>query len=252
MIVAMGKRWEVNNVGHPGQTAQRGRPQAPADTGKATLAEHAYEILQNDLLAGQFRPGEKLRPQALQDRYGVGISPIREALMLLSCDGLVANEGQRGFRVAEMSRDDLLDIVDTRKKIETELLADAIKHGDEDWGAEISAAFYKLVHTPLPAPDDIEAGHRWELAHRRFHFALLAAARSNWLRRIDEQLVRHSERYRRIRIVDPQSQAALARDIVIEHQDLMDAVLKRETERACELLRAHIDETAQIVSKLFD
>ena len=237
-------------MGRMGQPGQRGRPQP--DAGKATLAEQAYEILQNDLLAGLFQPGEKLRPQALQERYGVGISPIREALMLLSCDGLVVNEGQRGFRVAEMSREDLLDIIDTRKKIETELLTDAIMNGDEDWGAEITAAFYKLVHTPLPAPDDIEAGHRWELAHRRFHFALLGAARSNWLRRIDEQLVRHSERYRRMRIAGPLSQEVLARGIVTEHQELMDAVLNRETDRACELLRAHIEETAQVVSKLFE
>jgi GntR family carbon starvation induced transcriptional regulator len=223
----------------------RSQPEAP----KATLAERAYELLQNDLLAGLFQPGEKLRPQVLQERYGVGISPIREALMLLSCDGLVANEGQRGFRVAEVSRADLLDIVETRKKIETELLADAIRNGDEDWGAEITAAFYKLVHTPVPAPDDIDAGHRWELAHRRFHTALLSAARSNWLRRIDEQLVRHSERYRRMRIVAPVSLEILKRDIEAEHRELMDATLNRDVTRACALLEAHIDETAQVVSQ---
>ncbi|CAE6965094.1 GntR family transcriptional regulator [Paraburkholderia domus] len=232
------------------QSVLRTRPQTEAS--RATLAEQAYEILQNDLLAGLFNPGEKLRPQALQERYGVGISPIREALMLLSCDGLVANEGQRGFRVAEMSREDLLDIIETRKKIETDLLTDSIRNGDEDWGAEITAAFYKLVHTPLPGPDDVEAGHRWELAHRRFHFALLDAARSSWLRRIDERLVRHSERYRRMRFADPVSHEVLTRDIATEHRELMDAVLGREEERACALLRAHIDETAQVVSQLFD
>ncbi|SOE99525.1 transcriptional regulator, GntR family [Burkholderia sp. OK233] len=227
------------------QSGQRTR----AETPKATLSEQAYEYLQNDLLAGLLSPGEKLRPQALQERYGVGISPIREALMLLSCDGLVTNEGQRGFRVAEASREDLLDILDARKKIETELLADAIKHGDDEWGAQITAAFYKLVHTPLPAAGDIQAGHRWEQSHRRFHFALLSAARSNWLRRIDEQLVRHSERYRRMRIEGPLPQDVLARDIVSEHQELMDAVLSRDTKRACSLLLAHIDETARAVSQ---
>jgi GntR family carbon starvation induced transcriptional regulator len=192
---------------------------------------------------------QRLRPQALQERYGVGISPIREALMLLSCDGLVTNEGQRGFRVAEASLGDLLDILDVRKTVETELLADAITHGDEEWGAQITAAFYKLVHTPLPAAGDVQAGHRWEHAHRRFHYALLSAARSNWLHRIDEQLVWHSERYRRMRIAGPLPQEVLERDIVSEHQELMDAVLKRDTERACSLLVAHIDETARVVSQ---
>jgi len=215
---------------------------------KATLSEQAHEYLQNDLLAGAFSPGEKLRPQALQERYGVGISPIREALMLLSCDGLVTNEGQRGFRVAEASRDDLLDILDARKKIETELLADAIEHGDEEWGAQITAAFYKLAHTPLPAADDAHAATRWELAHRRFHAALMSAARSNWLRRIDEQLVRHSERYRRMRFAGPVPKEVLARDIISEHKALMEATLDRETERACALLLAHIDETAKAVA----
>jgi GntR family transcriptional regulator, carbon starvation induced regulator len=224
---------------------QRTRTEPP----KTTLSEQAYEHLHGDLLAGIFAPGEKLRPQALQERYGVGISPIREALMLLSCDGLVTNEGQRGFRVAEASLDDLLDILDARKKIETALLTDAIAQGDDDWGAQITAAFYKLAHTPLPAPDDIQAGHRWEQAHRRFHFALLDAARSNWLRRVDEQLVWHSERYRRMRIAGPLPQQVLERDIVSEHQALMDAVLKRDTERACALLVAHLDETARAVSQ---
>ncbi|WP_244273055.1 GntR family transcriptional regulator [Burkholderia lata] len=228
------------------QTPQR----AGADTPKATLSEQAYEYLQNDLLSGAFPPGEKLKPQTLQERYGVGISPIREALMLLSCDGLVTNEGQRGFRVAEASRDDLLDILEARKKIEGELLVDAIKHGDEEWGAQITAAFYKLVHTPLPAPDDIQAANRWELAHRRFHASLISAARSAWLRRIDEQLVRHSERYRRMRFTAPLPKEALARDIVREHQELMEAVLDRDAPRARKLLLAHIDETAQVVAQL--
>jgi GntR family carbon starvation induced transcriptional regulator len=224
------------------------RQRAGTEPAKTTLSELAYEYLQNDLLAGVFAPGEKLRPQALQERYGVGISPVREALMLLSCDGLVTNEGQRGFRVADASLEDLLDILEARKKIETDLLADAIERGDEEWGAQITAAFYKLVHTPLPAAGDIRAGHRWEQAHRRFHFALLSAARSNWLHRIDEQLVWHSERYRRMRIAAPQPQEVLERDIVSEHQELMEAVLKRDTERACALLVAHIEETARVVS----
>ncbi|AYZ67961.1 FCD domain-containing protein [Burkholderia multivorans] len=232
-------------MGQRAQSLQRTEADAP----KATLSEQAYDYLQSDLLAGVFSPGEKLRPQALQERYGVGISPIREALMQLSCDGLVANEGQRGFRVAGVSKEDLFDILETRKKIEKDLLADAIKRGDEEWGAQITAAFYKLVHTPLPADHDIPAANRWELAHRRFHAALLSAARSEWLHRIDEQLVRHSERYRRMRITGPLPKEILARDIVTEHQALMEAVLARDTKRAQALLLAHIDETAQVVAQ---
>lgn len=222
-------------------------PTRKSETPKATLAEQAYEYLQHDLLAGVFAPGEKMQPQVLQERYGLGTSPIREALMLLSRDGLVRNQGQRGFRVAEASRDDLLDIIHARKQIETELLRDAIRCGDEDWGAQIAATFYKLVHTPVPSPDDMEGAHRWEAAHRQFHFALLGAARSKWLRRLDEQLVLHSERYRRMRLHDGQPITAMESNIDRSHRELMEAVLNRDAEHACALLASHIEETAKIV-----
>ena len=124
-----------------------------------TLSEQAYWLMHRDILAGVLAPNEKLRLQGLQARYGLGMSPIREALMLLSREGLVSNEGQRGFRVTPVSVEDLQDIVWARLNIETILLGQSIRHGDADWGAEISAAFYKLTHAPVPASlDDIEEG----------------------------------------------------------------------------------------------
>ena len=44
------------------------------------------------------------RENLLQKRYGIGLSPLREALLLLLSEGLLVAEGQRGFMVAPMLR----------------------------------------------------------------------------------------------------------------------------------------------------
>lgn len=222
----------------------------PAPT--QTISEKAYQLLRADIIAGSLAPGEKLRLQALQERYELGVSPIREALMLLCGEGLVSNEGQRGFSVSKLSRSDLLDLMHARTSIELLLLADAIEHGDDDWGANIMAAYYKLTRARLPTDaSDMVAVELWETAHRRFHLALVAAATSKWLLRIDEQLVDHSERYRRIRLAYPRSSKELADDVLKEHLDLMEAVLARDTEKASALLRHHLMRTAEVLSKRF-
>ncbi|KVO04672.1 GntR family transcriptional regulator [Burkholderia ubonensis] len=217
-----------------------------------TISEKAYKLLRADIIAGRLAPGEKLRLQSLQTRYELGVSPIREALMLLCGDELVTNEGQRGFSVAPLSRSDLLDLTSARIAIEQLLLADSIAQGDDDWGADITAAYYKLTKARLPTDaSDVAAVELWETAHRRFHFSLVAAATSKWLLRMDEQLVDHSERYRRIRLAYPRAAKKLADDVLKEHRDLMEAVLDRDTAKALELLRQHLTGTAEALLKRF-
>ena len=67
-------------------------------------------------------PGEKLRIEHMKDDYGVGGATLREALSLLISDALVVSQGQRGFRVAPVSLEDLADITETRVMLEGEAL----------------------------------------------------------------------------------------------------------------------------------
>jgi GntR family carbon starvation induced transcriptional regulator len=220
------------------------------EEGERTLSDQAYRLLHRDILSGVLEPDSKLRLQGLQDRYGLGMSPIREALMLLSREGLVSNEGQRGFRVAPVSAEDLRDIVSARVHIETILLTESILRGDADWGAEISAAFYKLTHEPVPVSlDDAEGVDAWEAAHRRFHRALLGAASSPWLHRINGQLIDHAERYRRLRLAR-MGFTAKTDSIFNEHRALMEATLSRDVSRACTVLREHLNATLAVIDYL--
>ena len=68
-----------------------------------TLGSSAYEAIRSDIMEGRFEPGAKLQFDALRQRYGIGISPIREALSRLHSEGWVARvcgfaSGGYGYR----------------------------------------------------------------------------------------------------------------------------------------------------------
>src|SRR3546814_17788514 len=78
------------------------------------------------------------------DLLKIGFTPLREALMRLSSEGLVLAEEQRGFRVAPATLADLEDIMTSRAEIEALALQRAIRLGGDDWEARIVAAFHQI------------------------------------------------------------------------------------------------------------
>jgi DNA-binding GntR family transcriptional regulator len=213
--------------------------------------ERAYRTLRAEILHGDLMPGERLRAADLQDRFDLGLTPIREALMRLSSESLVEGEANRGLKVTGASLEDLADIMRTRRQIERLSLAAAIARGDAAWEAEIVASMHLLSRTPLPSTEsDRAAAALWEKQHRRFHHALVAACGSAWLLRFWNTLADHSERYRKVRLLHHREAGAAVRDVNAEHAAIMSAVLDRDTARATELMDAHLTATETSVALL--
>jgi len=215
-----------------------------------TLAEKVYETIKADLLSGEFRAGTALLTRDLLERYGSGISPLREALARLVGEQLLEATGHRGVRVPVFSADDLEDIYRIRVALEREALALAMAQGDDEWEGAILAAGHRLEKAPLPegAADQGAAVAAWEARHRGFHSALISAAPAPRLLRLIEQMVDQTERYRALRLAyaDP---GKLTRDIVSEHRALMEAVMARDP-HACDLLAEHLDRTCRMVASV--
>jgi len=222
----------------------------PADEA-LSLTERAYQRLRLGILSGDLPSGTRLRAADLQDRFGLGLTPIREALMRLTSEGLVDAEAHRGSRVSSASLKAFADLMDARQEIEATCLRRAIARGDAAWEAEIVAAMHLLIRTPLP--DD--ASNRtaiadWEKYHRRFHFALVSACGSEWLLRFWNTLADQSERYRAIRLLRRSETAAEVRDMNGEHTAIMNAVVGRDTDLAINLMSTHLKATERAIARL--
>ena len=211
--------------------------------GNKSLTSQAFERIRNDILLGTLRPNERLKIQALSERYEIGATAVREALSRLVTDGLVDSEDQKGFCVSPVSQEDLLDLTETRIAIEGMAVRKAIAHGDLEWEAQVLSSFHRLSRTPPPTTIANHAA--WALAHRQFHEALVAQCGSPWLLRLCGMLYDKSERYRNLaeRSTSPEE-----RDTATEHRELMDAIaMQRDADKAVELMRAHFRATTDVI-----
>lgn len=210
-----------------------------------TRQEQAYQALRGDILAGRVHPGQKLPFAELCDTYGVSVGVIREALSRLVEQGLVQTAPQQGFFVTPISREDLVHLTVARREIESLTLRHAIAEGDLQWEGEVLATHHRLASTPQLAPDDPDRlNDEWAEIHSRFHETLLLGCENPRLTAIATQLRASAELYRRWSL--PFS-AERERDIAGEHKALADAVVARDTERAVELLAAHIQLTTDLL-----
>jgi DNA-binding GntR family transcriptional regulator len=213
-----------------------------------TRAEAAFLEIRRRLLSGEFSPGAPLRLERLKSELGIGITPLREALMRLTSESLVVAEEQRGFRVAPATQDDLEDIMRTRIEIEALALREAMDRGGDDWEATIVGAFHRLSRRNPTDPDTGAMMPDWEAAHAAFHVSLIAACESRWIKHFWQTLFDHSRRYRQIAVV----RGRAYRDDLAEHERLMRAVLARDVEAALAASAAHIASTRAVVEVLLD
>jgi GntR family transcriptional regulator, carbon starvation induced regulator len=200
-----------------------------------TLVESAYRALRRDIIEGRFAPGEKLRVEHIKDVYGVGAGTLREALSLLISDALVVSQGQRGFRVAPVSLQDIEDITNTRVMLECAALRQSIELGDDAWEASLVAAFHRLSKAEEKL-NDPTAREEWEERNRIFHEILISACPSRWIKHFLSILYHQAERYRRLSLyLQP-----LPRDVHGEHEELFKATMARDAEKATAVIAEHI------------
>ncbi len=83
-----------------------------------TSAERVYDDLREAIIGGEYTPGERLRTEALAERFGTSRTPVREALVLLEGDGLVELEPRRGAVVRSFDAADLVDLYEVRAILE--------------------------------------------------------------------------------------------------------------------------------------
>lgn len=217
---------------------------ATSDTAQ-TLNASVLAQMRADIIACRLMPNERLRVETLRERYRMGTSPIREALMRLAAEGLVELEQNKGFRVAEVSRENLFDLMRTRIEIETIALRWSLEKGGVDWEANLLGAFHRLSRqTKIEASHPGAISEAWGREHAAFHTALVAACDAPTLLTIRARLFEQADRYVALSIM---SNGPL-RDDVGEHKQLMRAALSRDVDKMLELNRAHITRTLDKVA----
>lgn len=226
-----------------------GMTTAPQDIAREDAASFdVYRQLRVDIISCRLQPNEKLRFDALRNRYGAGVGTLREALSHLVSDGLVRIDTGRGFKVAPVSVEDLEDVTSWRIDFETRALQTSIENGDDNWEAEIITAYHLLSKVTVPRVDSAaEEIYEYGQKHMRFHNALVAACGSPWLLFFRSALQAQASRYQALSMTDRDNVVNRAVD---EHKAIMDAAVARDGKRAVSLITHHIQQTSDDVKAL--
>lgn len=138
------------------------------------LPEKLADILRDNLIAGDFTPGQKLSEQALSDSLNVSRNTLREAFRLLTKDGLLRHEANRGVFVMTPSIASVVDLYRVRRVIECGALA----------GSYPKHPAVLQMRKAVEAAKSARIQKNWQLvgsANMNFHSAIVALADSERL-----------------------------------------------------------------------
>jgi len=124
-----------------------------------SLAQQAYDLLEEQLVTLKLPPGALLGEKALVDRLGIGRTPVREAIQKLSAEGLLQVLPRKGLMVTLVRRSDLLQIIEVRRVLERLMVVKAAERATPDQRQALGAlathldaaeedlhAFFRLDH----------------------------------------------------------------------------------------------------------
>ena len=198
-----------------------------------TSKGHIYTEIRRSIIAGRGLPGERLDLEALSAQYGTSITPVRDALQMLSNEGLVTIKPRSGYFVTRVTLKQLKDMLELRKILEL---------------AAVERAAPIITDEILEQLENVHAGYigedaksydRYMNENRQFH-CLIAQASGNQelvevLGRLHDKLVRFMVMCR------------MGSTLETRHAIVIDALRNHDVEAASQAMRMEVDETTELI-----
>jgi DNA-binding GntR family transcriptional regulator len=209
-----------------------------ADDGKNTIGSQLAFRLREAIISGDLEAGSKINLDKARQSFNVSLSPLREGLARLISDGLVEFEDNRGYRVSPISLGNLEEITSLREELEVFALKESIRVGGAEWEGDVMRALHKLNRAERDSskPETLE---HWETVHRDFHLTLISGCGKPLLLHFCKTLLNLNDRYRRIFL----TQTSGDRNVSLEHSEIAQGAVARDTDYAIEKLCQHIHRT---------
>lgn len=189
------------------------------------------EALEEDIVSGRLRPGQRLDEVGLAERFGLSRTPIREALIQLSASGLVEIRPRRGAFVMLLGPRELIESFELMAEIEAACARLAAQRMGPSDRTAIAAA-HATCRAAVAAGDEAA----YYPANARFHAAIYAATGNRVLLAEALRLQRALQPYRRLQLKVPRRMDAS----FAEHEGILEALFAGEGALAAERVRAHV------------
>ena len=209
--------------------------------GPGTTTQHVLDELRRAIVAGQYRPGDRVHQEEIAERLGVSVAPVREALRALEQEGQVVYRPRRGYAITELRIEDLQEIYALRRLLEERAVRATLPHIDD-------AAVERIG---LAARECADAARRGDVAaeldaNRRFHFGMFEAPGQPQTLRLIRLLWDSTESYRAMYYNSPEERLAT----VAAHDEILDAIRRRVADEVIAALDEHRGRALRVLSKV--
>jgi DNA-binding GntR family transcriptional regulator len=192
-----------------------------------------FIALRRSIIMGHHRPGERFDVEMIARHYDTSVTPVREALQMLSQEGLVNIKPRSGYFVSHTTLKQLRDLLELRRVLEIAAVEGAAGRAPDEQIAELGR-----VHAGYTGDDD-EAYDRYTDENRRFHYLLARASGNNELA---ETVGRLHDRLARFMVL-----RHAGKTMQLSHQKIIDALKVRNGEAARQALLDDIDDTYDLI-----
>lgn len=214
-------------------SAVRGPRALPA---RRALVDDVYDAVLGLLMDRAIEPGARVNIDAVARDLDVSPTPVREALTRLESEGLVAKRALKGYVAAPLlDAAGLRDLYDMRELLEPEAARRASSRVDDGTAAELAGSVEKMRAASAPDEDERFRNYRRFIDEDlRFHRLIAEHADSPLLADAIVRLRSHMHLYRLNFRHD------FEEDTVREHEVILDALRRRDSDAAATAMRAHI------------
>jgi DNA-binding GntR family transcriptional regulator len=198
----------------------------------------ATELIREAIVDGRLEPGRRLKEEELARELGISRTPVREALLVLQSEGLVAAEPNRGASVRSHDAEDLDDLYQLRALLEGYAARRAAHRLSDEALAELDASCERFAAL-------VPEGDLGEIVRENgvFHGAILEAAGSQRLAGMVRKVIELPLVYRSYTWYSPDQFRISAH----YHRQIANALTARDADRAELIMKEHVFEARDLL-----
>ena len=212
------------------------------DAGRdVTASERIFGTIRQAIAELVLKPRETLSEKELATMLGVSKTPVREALIRLSMEGLVSTLPRSGTHITPINPEDLFEAMVIREALETTAVRLAARRAD-------GRGTFLLKETMLRQNEALRAGNAmaFHRADDDLHHAIVIVSGLRRLWSLLEPVRVTLSRVRHIAAPIP----GRIETLIAQHQEIVDAILAHDSEAAVRSMRTHLDALYPFVEAL--
>ena len=206
------------------------------------LHDEAADRLRELILSSRLAPGERVNEVELSEEFGISRTPMREAIKILAAEGLLETLPNHGARVAQISANELEEMIEVVAALEASAGELACRHI-----SDVEVDTIVLEHEAMLDAWRREDEGEYFARNRAIHNAIMAASRNHTLENLYHSMSGRIQRARYSAHKTPEQW----RRAVAEHEEMITCLRARDGEALASVLRRHVRSKVPVIAAAY-